>query len=480
MKSAQRGAGSFAAVDLGATSGRVMIGRVSRNEIAVRPVSRFPNEPVATDRSLRWNTVHILESVRIGLASALRADPHVESIGIDTWGVDYGLLRGRELTALPFHYRDPRSVAGQAVVLSEIGPSALFQRNGLSNLPINTLYQLASDRLAGRLEQVDRLLLIPDLISYWLTGRQASERTIASTTGLVGLDGLDWDWDLIRTLDLPRQLFPEVITPGQVLETLTQSFAASIGASASIHVTTVASHDTASAIHAIPSTSDDVAYISCGTWGLVGVEIDRPITTEEARRSEFTNELGATGRYLFQRNGMGMWILNEVIRELLSEDPTPGLPDLLAKASQVASYDRTIDVDDAGLTNSPSLLAGIARLCNAASIPVPVDTAQYVRLIVDSLAETFAQAVRDSQALSGKTVNAIHIVGGGSKNSLLCQGIADRTGLTVYSGPTEATVLGNIMSQAQARNLIGSETAARSHIRLAYPPQVFTPRLRWI
>jgi len=480
MTGQSRSGGSVAAIDLGATSGRVMIGHITHNDITVLPVSRFPNGPVTIAGGIHWDMVHILESVRIGLASAIKADPNIESIGIDAWGVDYGLLSHGKLTAQPFHYRDSRSATGQAAVLKTIGPAELFQRNGLSDLPINTLYQLASDKLAGRLEQAERLLLIPDLLSYWLTGRQASEGTIASTTGLAELIGSDWDWDLIHTLQLSPHLFPEIIASGQALENLTQSFTASIGASAPIQVTAVASHDTASAIHAIPSDNDDIAYISCGTWGLVGVEVDRPITTEAARTSEFTNELGATGRYLFHRNGMGMWLLNETIKELRLDEPAPRLEDLLATASQVKSYERTIDADHPSLKTSNNLLGEIAKLCEAEQIRAPVEPAQFVRLIVDSLAEAFSRAIRDSQFLSGKTVDSVHIVGGGSKNFPLCQGIADRTQLKVYAGPTEATVLGNIMSQAQARNLIGSEIAVRSHIRLAYPPQVFTPRLRWL
>src|SRR6185312_11077684 len=256
---------AVAAVDLGATSGRVMLGYVGHNELSLRPVARFPNGPVTAADGLHWDISGLYRHVIAGLASALREEPGVLSIGVDSWAVDYALLHGGRMLAEPFHYRDERNTAAVASVHELVKPSELYARNGLQFLPFNTLYQLTADRLSGRLTEADEFLLVPDLLNFWLTGERRAERTNASTTGLLNLTTGDWDGELIGRLGLPRGIFPALTDAGTTVGSLLSAVAAEVGAGPDMVVTAVGSHDTASAVVAIPATADDFAYISCGT-----------------------------------------------------------------------------------------------------------------------------------------------------------------------------------------------------------------------
>lgn len=463
---------AVAAVDLGATSGRVMLGYLGHNELRLRPVARFANTPVRTIDGLHWNILELYRGVLSGLASAARDEPDLRSIGVDSWAVDYALMRGGRMLGTPYHYRDERSALGVEKVHSLVEPAELYRANGLQHLPFNTLYQLATDEL----ELAESMLLIPDLIGYWLTGRQVAERSNASTTGLLGSDGQEWDDALIARLGLPRSIFPELVSAGSAIGPLLPAVSAELGLGPSVSVTAVGSHDTASAVVAVPAQGDDFAYISCGTWGLVGVELEHPVISEAGRAANFTNEGGVDGRVRYLHNVMGLWLLSESVRSWERDGETIALPQLLAQAAAVGTPVAVFDANDPRFLAPGDMPARIAAFCRERGLPVPASRAEFVRSIIESLADAFAAAVIQASELSGKTVSVIHIVGGGSQNELLCQLTADRSGLTVMAGPVEATAIGNVLVQARAQGIVtGSLEALRAIVASAFSPTRYTP-----
>jgi len=464
--------GTVAAVDLGATSGRVMLGHVDHNELSVRPIARFPNGPVQHPDGLHWDIEALYAHSLAGLAAALREEPEIASVGIDSWAVDYALIAGGRMLAPPFHYRDERTARGVDAVHALVGPAELYAANGLQFLPFNTLYQLAAE---ADLRSADSVLLVPDLLAFWLTGRQVAERTNASTTGLLGVTTGQWDDALITRLALPRRLFPELVDSGTSLGPLLPAVAATVGGHLS--VTAVGSHDTASAVVAVPAASDDFAYISCGTWGLVGVELERPVLTEESRLANFTNEGGVDGRVRYLHNVMGLWLLSESVRQWAASGDTTSLPELLAAASALTTPVSVFDANDAVFLPPGDMPARIAEWCTSRGLAAPQTPVEFVRSIVESLAVAFADAVRTASALSGKTVSVIHIVGGGSQNELLCQLTADRSGLPVLAGPVEATAIGNVLVQARTLGFAsGSLESLRALVAGAFLPVLYRPR----
>jgi rhamnulokinase len=468
---------AVAAVDLGATSGRVMLGHVSANDLSIRPVARFPNTPVRTIDGLHWNILELYRSVVAGLGAARREEPAITSIGIDSWAVDYALLRGGRMLGVPYHYRDERNHAAVEAVHALVTPAELYAANGLQHLPFNSLYQLTSDRLEGTLEAADGFLLVPDLLAYWLTGRRVAERTNASTTGLVNVATGEWDDTLIARLGLPRGVFPELVEPGTRIGSLLPGVVGETGMSATTTVTAVGSHDTASAVLAVPALDDDFAYISCGTWGLVGVELEHPVLSEEGRLANFTNEGGVDGTVRYLHNVMGLWLLSESVREWERGTAPISLPSLLDAAAAVSTPVAVFDADDPRFLAPGNMPERIAEWCREHGVEVPRTRAEFVRSIIESLADAFARAVASAASLSAKTVSVIHIVGGGSQNELLCQSLADRSGLPVQAGPVEATAIGNVLVQARAAGLVtGSRQSMRALVAAAFPTRSYSPR----
>jgi rhamnulokinase len=469
--------GVVAAVDLGATSGRVMLGRVSPAELRLQHVLRFPNGPVQHADGLHWDIDELYRSILAGLRAALREEPDIRSIGVDSWAVDYALLRdGRSLGA-PFHYRDERNLAAVDTVNALIDPADLYARNGLQFLPFNTLYQLTADRMIGRLAEAERFLLVPDLINFWLGGTEAAERTNASTTGLLGVATGRWDTDLIGRLSLPGSIFPELVDAGSSLGGLSAHVLAELGGGEQIRLSTVGSHDTASAVVGVPAATDDFAYISCGTWGLVGVELDAPVLTEASRLANFTNEGGVDGRIRYLHNVMGLWLLSESVRAWEGEGTAIHLPTLLRQAAEVTATVPVFDTNDARFLGPGDMPARIGEWCGERGIRAPQTRPEFARSILESLSDAFARAVETAAELSGRRITVIHIVGGGSQNELLCQLIANRSGLEVVAGPVEATAIGNILIQARAQGLVTGTLeslralVARSFEQVRYLPQ---------
>jgi rhamnulokinase len=470
--------GTVAAVDLGATSGRVMLGHVGPGELRLVPVARFPNTPVRTPDGLHWNILELYRSIVAGLSGAAKQEPHLASIGIDSWAVDYGLLRQGRLLGAPFHYRDERTAAGVEAVHATVPFADLYRANGLQFLPFNTVYQLATERDAGMLDVADTALLVPDLIAHWLTGARVAEATNASTTGLVRAgEPTRWDTGLLTRLGIPAAVLPPIVQPGDRIGTLLEAVATEVGLPASTPVTAIGSHDTASAVVAVPMTTPDAAYISCGTWGLVGVELERPVLTEASRAANFTNEGGVDGRTRFLHNVMGLWLLSESVRTWERGGETIDLPGLIAQAAAVDAPVSVFDANDPRFLAPGDLPARIAEFLIEHGRAVPQSRAEFVRCIIESLAQAFADAVHTASELSGVQVRAIHVVGGGSQNTLLCQLTADRAGIPVIAGPVEATALGNVLVQARAVGIIdGDLETLRALVARSFEPTHYEPR----
>ncbi|MGR0219050.1 rhamnulokinase [Agromyces sp. ZXT2-6] len=477
------GGGAVAAVDLGATSGRVIVGHVDQaaGRLELDQVARFPNGPVRMASGLHWDFTGLYRDLTHGLADAFRREPAVASVGVDSWAVDYGLLRGGRLLGEPFHYRDARNEAAVESVHARVPFAELYRHNGLQFLPFNTVYQLTAERDAGSgwLDLADSLLLIPDLIGFQLTGATVAERTNASTTGLVAVESGEWDDELIETLGYPASVFAPLVDPGDSLGGLRADLASELGAPDGLDVVAVGSHDTASAVVAVPMRAESAAYISCGTWGLVGVEVEHPVTTDAARDANFTNEGGVDGRVRFLHNVMGLWLLSESVRWWERDGEAIDLPELLAAAASVTGAVTVFDANDPRFLAPGDLPGRIAEWCREHDEPVPQSRAEFARSIVESLAEAFAQAVRTASILSGVDVETIHVVGGGALNGLLCQRTADRSGLAVLAGPVEATAIGNVLVQARAQGFAsGDLEALRALVARAFAPRRYEPSAR--
>jgi sugar (pentulose or hexulose) kinase len=456
---------TIAAIDLGASSGRVVTARVGEGQLEITEVHRFPNRPVRVNGALHWDILGLYRDILDGLH---RIDSRsLDSVGIDSWAVDYGLLdkEGR-LLSNPIHYRDDRTTAVIDRVHERVASQHLYEINGLQFLPFNTLYQLAAEPF---LDQADTLLLIPDLISYCLTGQRGAEQTNASTTGLYDVRRGTWSNELIDAMSLPPGIFPGLRSPGAPAGRILSE----AGAFPGTPVTAVASHDTASAIAAIPATDQHVAYISCGTWSLAGIEATAPILTEEGRAANFTNEAGVDGTIRYLRNIMGLWLLSESLRtwNVASADLRP----LLDRAADSPALRSIIDPNDPAFMPPGDIPSRIAHYCMATGQPVPRTKPEVVRCIMDSLALGHRTTIQQALALSGRRADVIHIVGGGAQNSLLCQLTADATGLPVIAGPVEATALGNIGVQARSLGLIPNLTSLRSLIAETQPLHRYEP-----
>ncbi|USQ84810.1 rhamnulokinase [Streptomyces phaeoluteigriseus] len=467
---------SYAAVDLGASSGRVMVGRVTPDSLELAEAHRFPNRPVRVPEGLRWDVLGLYA----GVLEGLRAAGQVDSVGIDSWAVDYGLLDADgALLGNPVHYRDARTEGVAEKVWGRVPAAELYAATGLQYAPFNTLYQLTAARESRQLAFARRLLLVPDLLSYWLTGEQGTELTNASTTQLIDPRTRDWSYDLAARLDIDLGLFPPLRRPGDAAGMLRAAVLEETGLTGPVPVTAVASHDTASAVAAVPATGERFAYICTGTWSLAGLELDAPVLTEDSRAANFTNELGLDGTVRYLRNIMGLWLLQECVRAW----GDPELGGLLRDAAAVPALRSVVDAGDAAFLAPGRMPERIAEACRASGQPVPGTPAEVTRCILDSLALAHRRAVEDAQRLAGHPVDVVHIVGGGTRNALLCQLTADACGLPVVAGPTEAAALGNVLVQAGAHGLVGDRHAmrgllARTQPLTRYEPQGGTGRWR--
>jgi rhamnulokinase len=452
---------TVAAVDLGASGGRVMAGRVSDSGIALHEVHRFGNQPVTAGGTLYWDILRLLAEVRAGLEAAARQFP-LASAGIDSWGVDFGLLdETGALLGNPVHYRDVRT----AGVRIPVPAAELYAVTGTQHLPFNTVYQLAATPM---LRHAATMLLIPDLLAYWLTGQVGAEVTNASTTSLFDVRAQAWATRLIEKAGLPPRIFPPLRRPGEVIGPILGPN----GPGSPLPLIAVGSHDTASAVAGVPAEAPGFAYISSGTWSLAGVELDAPVLTPASRAANFTNETGIDGTIRYLRNVMGLWLLQESLRAW----PGASLGSLLDEAARLPSLRFVIDPDDPVFLPPGDMPGRIAAWLGDRGEAVPAGPAETVRCILDSLALAYRRAIAEAQSLSGRHADVVHVVGGGARNELLCQLTADATGLPVIAGPAEATCFGNVLVQARALGAAPGDLAGmRALIRSTQPLRSFSP-----
>jgi rhamnulokinase len=448
-------------VDLGASSGRVVKGDIGPGELRLAEVHRFPNRPHEMRGTLRWDFSALEQHVRQGL----RLAGPVAGIGIDSWAVDYGLLDadGRLLED-PVHYRDRRTEGVPEQVFERISARRLYELTGVQQQPFNTIHQLYAARDDSAFKEAARVLLVPDLLVHRLAGTSGAEITNASTTGLLDPATRAWSAEIAGAVGIDPGLFAPLRVPGEP---------AGIATDFAAPVYTVASHDTASAVAAVPAVGEHFAYISSGTWSLVGVELRAPVVSEASRTANFTNELGVDGSVRYLRNVMGLWLLQECLRTWDREDD---LADLLEAAAHAPARRSVIDATDPAFLAPGGMPDRIDAACRGSGQPAPRDHAETVRCVLDSLAEAYRRAVRDAAELSGARVDVVHIVGGGVRNALLCQLTADAIGLPVVAGPAEASAIGNLLVQARAAGAVrGGLDDLRALVALTQPLRRYEP-----
>ncbi|MEU8892284.1 rhamnulokinase family protein [Streptomyces sp. NPDC048442] len=455
---------TFAAIDLGATSGRVILGRFEAGSFELTEAHRFPHAPQRLPSGLHWDVGALRRGVFDGLRKAGQlAD--IRSVGVDTWAVDYGLLDADgALLGAPYHYRDSRTDHVPERIWASVPAAELYRRTGLQHLPFNTVFQLAGD---PGIAAAHTLLLMPDLVVHWLTGTLGTEETNASTTGLLDARTRTWDAELLGLVGLSPALLAPFRAPGSPAGGLLPHVAARTGLPVGTPVTTVASHDTASAVVAVPAASGGpgFAYISCGTWSLAGLELDAPVLTEASRAANFTNERGLDGTVRFLRNLAGLWLLEESLRTWRGRGLPADLHSLLAEAAACPPLAALVDTDAPEFLPPGDMPARIHDFCVRTGQRAPATPAAVVRCILDSLALAHRRTLYRAAELTGRTLTHVHLVGGGARNALLCRLTADATGLPVTAGPAEATALGNILVQARAAGLVGDLDSMRQLVR---------------
>lgn len=455
---------AYAALDLGAESGRAVLGRVGGGRVEIELVHRFPNTPLRLPTGLHWNVLELYAASLEGLRRCVAGcDADLAGIGVDGWAVDFALLdREGALLGVPFHYRDARTDGGVERLKKRVCAQELYERTGIQFMPINTACQLLAMEGSQALAAATTLLTIPDLFAHWLCGRVAGERTVASTTQLLGLDGA-WLEDVVAELGIRPEILPPVVEAGTVLAPLRPAVREEIGAGSEVPVIAVGAHDTASAVAAVPAAADaaELAFISSGTWSLVGYEVDRPVVGHQARALNLSNEAGVGGTVRLLRNVMGLWLLQECRRAWARQGRRHGYADLMAAASECPSGP-LIDPDDPGLLAPGDMPARIAEACAASGQERPRGVGGITRCVLDSLACKYRFVLEQIELVSGRRAEVVHLVGGGARNALLCQLTANVLDRPLHAGPVEATAIGNVMVQAMARGQVGSVEEIRA------------------
>ena len=457
----------FAAVDLGAESGRVVRGRLDGDRVTLEVAHRFSNCSVRLPDGLRWDLLALFTEVLDGVRK-LAADGPLDGIGVDAWGVDYALLdaRGR-LLGLPYHYRDARTDGMVSRAHTRVAREELYAITGIQTMPINTIFQLLADEGSVALAGAERIALIPDLFSLWLSGQLANEATNASTTGLLDARAGTWARELIARLGLPAEPFAgEPVEAGTPLGTILGHH--DVPGAVAVHA--VASHDTASAFAAAPLRTPSAAVLSSGTWSLLGVELDAPVLTDQARRFNLTNERGVDGTTRLLRNVMGLWLMQECRREW-----NTSYDELQALAARARPDVPLFDPDDDRFLRPGDMPARIAAACRESGQPAPDGRGEIVRSAVVSLACKYRLVLDRLELVTGREIDVVHVIGGGARNDLLCRLTADLAGRPVLAGPVEATALGNVLVQARATDELASLAEMRALVAASITPRVFEP-----
>lgn len=468
----------FVAFDFGAESGRAMLASFDGERISLQEAHRFANVPVRVRGSLHWDALRLFDEIKRGLMQIAREHRELAGIGLDTWGVDFALLgRDEELLGNPFHYRDERTIGMMDAVFQRVPRETVFDHTGIQFMEINTLYQLFAmkSQNAPALENATAFLMMPDLFNFWLTGRKACEFSDATTTQIYDPRAKNWAFDLLKALALPTDMFPEIIVPGTVLGPLDAQVAQDVG----VHNVTVvapACHDTGSAVAAVPAQTDAHAWISSGTWSVLGANVREPVINAASLRFNFTNEGGVNDSFRLSKNLSGLWIVQECRRAWRSAGEELSYADLVSLAERAPAFRSLIDPDESLFLRPGDMPARIAEYCADTNQPVPQDHGAVVRCALESLALKYRVQLERLEMLLGTTLGAIHIVGGGTQNKLLSQFAADATGRHVITGPIEATALGNVLMQMLALGHIDSLAQGRQVIRQSFDVLTFEPQ----
>jgi rhamnulokinase len=468
----------YMAVDLGAESGRIIVGKYDGKRLQLEEVHRFSNSAVWLGEHLHWDVLHILQEIKRGFAlGAHKYGSALRSIGFDTWGVDFGLLAAEDtLIGNPYHYRDSRTNGMMDYAFSHVPQEEIFERTGIQFMQLNSLYQLLSmvKTNSPALAIAKTFLNMPDLFNFFLTGYKVNEFTISTTTQCYDTLQREWAFDLLASLGIPTKIFGEVIPPGTNLGSMRASLADEFGLS-SVSVVASAGHDTASAIAAVPASSSDYIYLSSGTWSLLGVEIDQPNISPESMKANMTNEGGAGNKICFLKNIVGLWLVQECRQQWVRQGARYSYDDLTQMALGAPAFGPLITPGDSRFLAPSDMPSAIQAYCQETGQTVPEDKGAIVRCALESLALEYRWVSEQIDRLMDKHYPVIHIIGGGTKNKLLNQFVADSTGRTVISGPVEAAAVGNILVQAIAMGDIASLAEGRAVVRDSFEVETFYP-----
>ena len=468
---------TYLAADFGGGSGRIIVGFLLNGRLELEEIYRFSNRQVKLGNHIYWDFPALFEDMKTGLKLAAQKGYHVKGIGIDTWGVDFGLIDKKgNLLGNPVCYRDARTDGMPDKVFQILDAQKHYACTGIQVMPINTLFQLYSmkQNQDAQLEVARQLLFMPDLFSYFLTGVANNEYCIASTSELLNAKSRNWSFDTIHSLGLPEHLFGKIILPGTIRGTLKEDIARETGLGA-VDVIAVGSHDTASAVAAVPAAESPIAFLSSGTWSLLGVEVDEPILTEEARKAQFTNEGGVDGKIRFLQNITGLWILQRLMSEWKACGEEQDYDIIIPQAAE-AEIDTIIPVDDTIFMNPENMKNALIHYCRNHALQIPQNKAETVRCVLQSLAFRYRLAVEQLNRCLPAPIRQLNIIGGGSQNKLLNQLTADELGIPVYAGPVEATAMGNILTQAMAKGEIADLRELREIVTRSVTPQVYYPK----
>ena len=469
------------AIDLGAESGRAILGTLDSERLALSEIHRFANTPVRLPDGLHWDVLRLWNEIQAGIALAIRKHGgKLESVGIDTWGVDFGLLDRRgALLANPYHYRDNRTDGMLDEAFRRMARERIFELTGIQFMQLNTLFQLLALVVSRSplLDVAETFLTMPDLFNYWLTGQVACEFSNATTTQCYDPRRRAWAEPLLQAMEIPRRIFPRVIAPGTVLGPLSPTVAEETGAK-QVVVIAPACHDTGSAVAAVPAEGKDFAWISSGTWSIMGVESREPIINASSLVFNFTNEGGVNDTFRFSKNIAGLWLVQECRRTWAVEGAELSYAELTQMAAQADPLVAVIDPDHNDFLKPGDMPARIRAFCQRTNQPVPASKAAVVRCALESVALKYSWVLEHLEEMIGRRLEPIHIVGGGTQNRLLSQFTADATGRVVVTGPIEATAIGNLLMQAIALGHIGSLQQGRTIVRNSFAPEIFKPRSR--
>jgi rhamnulokinase len=471
---------SYIAVDLGAESGRVVLASLEGEIVNLKEVHRFANGPVRLPDGIHWDVLQLWSEIKTGIAAAIKGGANQAGIGLDTWGVDFGLLdRNGSLLGNPFHYRDARTDGMLDEAFKRVPRAEIFAKTGIQFMQLNSLYQLLSISLGNPrvFDLAETFVTVPDLFNYWLSGKIANEFTIATTTQCFNPIQHEWDQELLESFGIPTRLFRPVSEPGTVLGTLNQGVMEESGAGA-IAVVAPACHDTGSALVAVPAQNQDFAWISSGTWSILGAEVRQPALGEKALAYNITNEGGAGGTWRLSKNIMGLWLVQECRRSWQSQGEDLSYDEITRLARDAKSFLAVVDTDADLFFHPGDMPEKICKACSESGQENPQTKGEIIRVALESLALKYRCTLEQIEELAGKRLDPIHIIGGGTKNRLLNQFTADSTGRPVVTGPVEATATGNVLMQAIALGQLGSLADARAVVRKSFELESYQPGKR--